>query len=347
MADLIIFLYGPDGYRLKENVDIIVGAYRKKYESGMSYHRFDFTSPTCKGVDEVSNAIKSVSFFDEAKLIVVKNALSYSGQTTINNLEELLRKFKISEDKKTVLVFVENKSESDLRKVNKDLFALLSSKNNLVRNIEYLNGVKLSNWVRGKFKENGQGISPPVAGLLTGIVGNESWALANEISKLSNYSTASRRFRMASHEYSDATITEKDINLLVGRKEDNNIFDLIDAVGNQNKAKAFEMMYRLINAGHDGYYLLSMLVYHFENLLSVSDLLTQDPMFRSRTPKHYEIVAKQCGLHPFVAKKAVSQAQKFQKGDLVAKFNHLAGLDVSSKSGLTNLEDSLYNFVLA
>ena len=334
---MIIFLYGSDGYRLKENVDTIIGAYNKKYKSGMSHYQFDLEDGT--NFDRLENAIKSVSFFDEAKLIIVKNPFS-AGQATLNKLASLASDLKVTADKKTVLVFVENGAEKELQKTNKDMFTFLTAKPNLVRTINYFGGAKLSDWVRGKFKENGHDVSPAVVSLLINVVGTpapifsadrhppaggrkgrvwggagDSWALANEINKLSNYKNG-------------GTVTEKDVNLLVSHKEDDSIFDLVDAVGNQNKAKAFEMVYRLINSGHDPHYLLVMLVYHFENLLSVSD---------GSTPKH---------LHPFVARKAVSQARKFQRDELLAKFNYLAGLDVVSKNGLINLEDALYNFVV-
>ena len=320
---MVIFLYGSDGYRLKKNVDTIVGAHQKKHKNGMSYYRFDLSDDN--NFDDLENAVKSVSFFDEAKLIIVKNAFSgrYGDQ-----LISLVGDFKIADDKRTVMVFIENRQEKELQKTGKELFKFLSSDNNLVKNIEHLNGAKLADWVRREFKLNGYDISSKTAGLLVSLVGNDSWALANEINKLSNYKKG-------------GTVIEEDIELLISRKEDGKIFDLVDAVGNQNRAKAFEMMYRLINSGSDPHYLLSMLVYHLENLLSVSD-----EMERGASPS-YQSIAKKCGLHPFVAKKSINQAQKFSKDDLKARFSYLAGLDIASKNGLVNLEDALYNLVLS
>lgn len=332
---MIIFLYGADGYRIKENVDTIVNAHRKKYQSGMSYYRFDLGES--KNFDELSNAVKSVSFFDEAKLIVVKNLFT-AGVDLLDKLSGLVTNLRLTSDKKTVLVFVENIKKAELQKTNKELFSSLNTEPNLVREINYLEGVKLSNWVRSKFKDNGHTVSPAVAGLLVDMIGSESWALVNEVNKLSNYKSW-RGTRAQPGLHRSGTITEKDVNLFVSQKEDNSIFDLIDAVGNKNKAKAFEMMYRLVNSGQDGHYLLSMLVYHFENLLSVSDLFS-----RSQASGGGSLASK-CGLHPFVAKKAMSQAGKFRKEDLLSKFNHLAGLDIASKNGTIDLEDSLYNFV--
>lgn len=322
---MIIFLYGSDGYRLKESADTIVDAYYKKHQSGLSYHRFNFDQTDEFG--DLANAVNSVSFFDEAKLVIVKNLL-YSGQTTIKQLKALVDDFQIGEDRKTVLVFVENKASKELQKINKEIFNILSSKNNLVKEVEPLTRVKLYNWVKNKFKENGHNVSPAVVSLLINVAGNESWALANEIEKLCNYKVG-------------GTISERDVNSLVSHQDESSIFDLVDAVGNLNKAEAFETAYKLLNAGHDGYYLLSMLTYHFENLISVADALNGNKSLSASE------VAKKCNLHPFVAKKAISQSQRFTREELIKKFNHLAGLDVKSKNGVVNLEDSLYNFFVS
>jgi len=364
---VIIFLYGSDGYRIKENVDTIVSAYNKKYKSGMSHYRFDLDGTN--KFDDFGEVLKTVSFFDEAKLVVVKNPFSAGGDF-LNKLSSLSGDLKVVADKKTVLVFIENRTEKELKKTDKDLFSFLTAKPNMAKDINYLKGTKLSNWVRGKFKENGHDVSPAVISLLINLVGSDpaksedrgasSWALANEINKISNYSIQKARLRPSasgnpnalirinsghSDKFVDldyAHITESDVQLLVNRKEDDSIFELTDAVGNQNKAKAFEMVYRLTNSGHDAHYLLSMLVYHFENLLSVYD---PEPSRQNGSYGAGGSALKH--LHPFVAKKAASQARKFSKEGLLSKFNHLAELDISSKDGLVNLKDALYNFVIS
>src|SRR3989344_252705 len=321
---MIIFLYGSDGYRLKESVDTIVNSYRKKHKSGINLYRFDpERDKNCDGLD---SAVKSASFFNEVKLIIIKSA--FDNKNYSQKSISLIKTLNIDAEKDTVLLFAENKNKKELQKADKDLFDLLNRENNIVKEVEPLNGAQLSNWVKNKFKENGHDVSPAVVSLLVGVVGNESWALTNEIGKLCNYGHT-------------VAINSEAVNLLIGKKEESRIFDLTDAVGNRNKTRAFEVMYRLINSGNDPHYILVMLVYHFENLLSVSDLMKR----RGSSSTH--LIAKQCGLHPFVAGKAVSQAGKFEEGLLLDKFNYLAGLDIASKNGQVNLEDALYNFVIS
>src|SRR3989344_6894387 len=103
-----IFLYGSDGYRIKENVDTIVSAYNKKYKSGMSHYRFDLDGTN--KFDNFAGAVKSVSFFDEAKLVVVKNPFSAGGDF-LNKFTSLTSDLKIITDKKNTLVFPYERKE--------------------------------------------------------------------------------------------------------------------------------------------------------------------------------------------------------------------------------------------
>lgn len=322
---MIIFLYGSDGYRLRENLNIIVSAYTKKYKDAISYYNFDLESGAEFG--DISNAIKSVSFFDEARLVVLKNIFSKKRSLT-DDVKTLIINYKLVGDKKTVLAFWEHKSELELKQIDKKLFDLLSFKDNLVRKIEPLTGSKLTNWVRSRFKLNGKDASLPAVRHLIDIVGNDSWALTNEVNKISNYSEL-------------AKIEEGVVDLLVWQKETNNIFALTDALGNKQKAKAFEAIYLLLNSGNDGHYVLSMIFSHFENLLSVNDALGSNKHFVS------ENFAKRYGVHPFVVKKSAGQAKNFDKDSLKVKLNQIADLDIGSKNGEINLEDSLYNFTLS
>jgi DNA polymerase-3 subunit delta len=311
---MIIFLYGIDNYRIRENINIIVDSYRKKYKSGLNLNNFDLDEfKTINDFNTLEMALKSNSFFDEARLIIIKNV--FNNKILISKIIFFINEFQIVSNKKIILLFAEFKGTDDIKKINKELFNVLVSKDNLVKEIMPLSGSKLLSWVKNKFKENNCLISSSAVDYLVKIVGNDSWDLINEINKLCNYKIG-------------GIINEKDIDLLIIKKADNNIFDLIDAIGNRNKAKAFELTYRILNSGFDPYYLLNMLVYHFENLLSA---------FEGVAPRN---------LHPFVAKKVIFQARNFTKKDLLDKFNQLFNFDIASKDGKINLEDALYNFII-
>ncbi len=316
---MVIFLYGPDSYRLKQNSQVVMDNYRKKHPGGV-FFKFDLSNPD--ETEKVEDAVKSGSLFGGVKLIVIKNL--FSNKAASDRIGELIRTQNLLKEKNTVLMFVESQDGKELAK-NKTLFNLLTGKDNVIRNIEYLNGEKLTKWIQGEFVLRKCSIESDAIKELTTTVGNESWALVNEIDKLSNYS-------------GQTTIITEDVALLGSKKVDLNIFDFIDAIAGKNKPRAYEILFKETKNGRDPYYLLTMIVYGFRSLLSVKDL--------SDRGLSIDFIVKKTRLHPFVARKTYQSAVKFSLDELKSVYGHLLDLDTRSKEGTLNLTDSLFAFVL-
>src|SRR3989339_1145362 len=66
---MLIFLYGKDAYRVVENSQKIIASYFAKHKSGLNFHEFDFENGG--QVVKLEDSIKSLSFFDEVKLVCI------------------------------------------------------------------------------------------------------------------------------------------------------------------------------------------------------------------------------------------------------------------------------------
>ncbi len=315
---MIIFLYGPDGYRLRQNSKIVLDNYRKKHPSG-AFLKFDFGNGA--ELSSVEDSIKSGSLFAEVKLIVIKDI--FSQKVDSNRVEELIKKHCLTKEKDVVLLFLEDKAGKELLTKDKVLFNLLINKDNVVRNFEYLQGEKLSKWIKNEFLLRGCSVDNESVRELLGVVGNDSWDLINEINKLSNFAKE---------------VKKEDVATLAAKKTDLNIFDLVDAVAGKDKPKAYEILFKEVDSGRDPYYLLTMMVYSFRNLLAVKDLADRGMPL--------EAITKKARLHPFVARKTYHSANKFHLEELKLKYNQLLEMDTGSKEGRVNLSDSLFSFVL-
>lgn len=316
---MVIFLYGPDSYRLKQNSYIVLDNFRKKHPGGV-FFKFDLSN-----IDEtarVEDSVKSGSLFGEVKLIVLKNV--FSNKTIADRIGELIKSQNLLKEKDIVLMFVENQDKKELIK-NKTLFNLLAGKDNVVRNFECLEGESLVKWLKSEFVSRGCSVEGDAIRELITTAGNESWALVNEINKLCNFSAG-------------GVIKREDVILLGFKKVDLNIFDFVDAMAGKNKAKAYEILFKEIKSGRDPYYLLTMIVYSFRGLLSVKDLSDRGMSLDS--------IIKKARLHPFVARKTCQSAIKFNSGELRNIYGHLLNMDTCSKEGTINLVDSLFSFVL-
>lgn len=316
---MIIFLYGPDAYRRQENKQNIIKEYRKKYSSGMNI--FDFDLSDVNNLDKLLDTVLSSSFFNEHRLVTLSN--SFSKKTVADELSKLIGAHNITSAPDITFLFTESSSEKDLIAKSDILFKLITDRKNIVKIFKPLAGAELAQWIKEGFKLRNCSINLNGLNRLIGAVGNDSWALTNEIEKLTAYA-------------SEREIGVTDIDLLVSQSQELNIFDLIDAIGSQNQKEAFELLYCELKTGRDPYYILTMIIYQFRNLLAVKDLKDRG--------LHETEISKKSQLHPFVVKKTLKSP--FQFDELVKIYSRLISIDSGFKMGSLNLEDSLYGLTL-
>ena len=141
---MLIFLYGSDTYRLKQNLGMLVGEYRKK-NSGLSFLAFNFDDLSAQAgeprrkLEQFEDALKTVSFFDDKRLIRLNGARS-AGDGVI----ALAEKYNLASDKNFIIILTENVSEIELgKKGSRKYLDFLKAKSSLTRSFESLSGKQL------------------------------------------------------------------------------------------------------------------------------------------------------------------------------------------------------------
>ena len=115
------------------------------------------------------------------------------------------------------------------------------------------------------------------------------------------------------------------------------IFAFTDALAHKRKADAVLMLHDPLSQGSDPYYLFSMMVYQFRNLIRIKSIGYGTPA----------TLAKATGIHPYAAQKAQQQAQQFSAEELKSLYQSLHGIEQDAKQGVVDIEDSLYRFVFS
>lgn len=330
---MIIFFYGRDNYRLKQSLDKIVEEYQRKHPIGAS---FGFDLAEHGEAAKFEDSLKSVSFFDEKKLLIVKNPFAATKPAT-----ETINKFGLEKDKQTIAIFIEAKDESELVKKDRGLWSTLTAKPNLVKTFEVLEDKKLESWVAKEAVALGCLIEQPAIKKLislTAIVGEKnqktsgSWRLRLELEKLANYKSA----QIGDDQ---SAITTADIDLLVTPAEDLKIFELIDAIASRTKFRAACLLHKNLESGQDPFYIFSMIVYQFRNLLRVKSLV------ENAIP--YQTIIQKTGLNPYVVKKTYEQCKKYDLKEIRRLFNHLAEIDIRAKSGELEMGEAIFQFAVS
>lgn len=311
---MILFLYGQDTYRLRQRLKGIIEEYRKRYQGGLNFIRIGFGE---KDLDDFRQFVETASMFDEHKLIIVEESFKKLPDFQ-EKLAIYLKEKKIADRNDLTILFwaEEVKSESGLFK-----FLLKQAK---VQKFELLKPYQLKEWIKNYVKNQGRDIGISAVEKLISYIGNDLWRTSNELDKLIAFG--------------NKTIEAEDIDKLVSREIDINIFNIIDALGEKNKKLALKLIRQYLNKGEDEMYLLNRFVYQFRNLLRIKDLSDEG------TPSY--LFAKKTGLHDFVAKKTGEQAKNFSFPELKKIYQKLLEIDLDVKTGKIDIKTALELFIV-
>ena len=307
---MIIFLYGEDTYRSSQKLNQIKDKFIKEVDStSMNLTALDGAKLK---FEEFNQQVKASPFLARKRMIIIKNLISENKSKEIQKeVVELLNQTEQNAKDENILVFWESTDHSK-SKSKSALWARLA-KEKLAEEFKLLTPIQLNNWGKKEIEIQGGKIDNQAIAFLAATVGNDLWQMANEITKLTNFCQAK-------------PITITDIENLVKAKFDDNIFNLVDALGTKNKKLALKLMSDQFNLEADEMYLLSMLIRQFRILLEIKDLINERPKITK------DLIAKELQIHPFVAQKALWQVKNFTFDKLKQIYQMLSDLDIKLKT---------------
>jgi len=315
--DMVILLYGLDTYRSKEELRKMIEKSKGSTQDGQGWFDFVRIDASNKQLDvfkELKQTVDTMSMFGSQKLVIIENIFDLN-QDDQNEILDFLKKKKIENDKNITIILGAEEVEA-----KNELFKYLKSKAEC-KEFKSLDKPQLKKWIKYFVDKQKASIDNSASERLIDWVGNDLWRMSNEINKLISYKIQGTR--------DNNQIKSEDVELFIKPEIDLNIFEMVDAIGYKNKAKALKLFNQHLKDGADEYYLLSMFVYQIRNLIRV------------KTTKAIELL----GLHPFVARKTSQQAEKFTFEELKKIYHHLMTIDFESKLGKTNIKIALERFI--
>jgi DNA polymerase-3 subunit delta len=159
---------------------------------------------------------------------------------------------------------------------------------------------------------------------LANLVGNNLFQARQEIAKALDYVGP------------EGTVTREDVRLLCSQSREEDIFDMVDAVGARNPQKALSLLERLLQ-DLPSQYIFSMLARQVRLLIMAREILDGHGSDKD--------LAARTHMHAFVAKKAMAQCQHFSMGELEALYRRLDRMDEDSKTGNATLEVAMESLI--
>lgn len=306
---MIRFFYGEDRFRLNEEVIKIKEDFFKKNTSNANLGVFDFEDKDY--LSELKNSFKTQGLFSEKNLLFFKNPISSEKNKDKLAFFDFLENQILALDNNNLeVIFIENQKIKKNDKIFKWFLKNVKSEEFLP-----LDNLKLKEWIVKKFKEFNIEIENKLVENIVENNGNNLYLVSNEILKIANYIGDGK------DNFNDGEIAD-----LMNSKIEADIFQTIEYATSGNRKMAIRTLHNQIAKGDDPFYILSMYIYQFRNLLKIADFY-----FKGIT-NNFEI-AKYSKMHPFVVQKSIQYLRSFELERLKKIYNKLEQADISSKSG--------------
>lgn len=357
---MILFLYGEDTFRSHQKLAQIKA---KFIDASLGDTNLSVADCADKDLDytEITRMVLAMPFLAKSRLVIIKNLLSEGKKKLQEQMIEFLDKIPES----TVLVIYESEKVDRrmalFKALNKSTIStyeesipstMLSRAYSLehtrdrsgqvgtsspprrckiqAQEFKLLEPYELKKWIKNEVESQGGTIDNPAIDKLVEYVGNDLWRISNEIRKLTTYNLPAGRHGLQ--------LTTSEVELLVRPRITANVFDLIDAIGAQNIKRAQSELHKLLNSGQNELYIHTMIVYQFRNLLIIKDLLENQRSKLKNQNDNLKIknnveIAKQSGLHPYVAEKTIAQAKNYTTDRLKEIYQILLDYDIKMKTG--------------
>lgn len=169
-------------------------------------------------------------------------------------------------------------------------------------------------WIREQARAVGLNVTPQAAALMHALVGDDTMALATELEKL------------AAAVQSGESITPAHVDRYVSRAlpwaAEYALFELVDAVVEGRRQKAFQLLRQLLAAGKPPLLIVHMLARHYRLLVAACGRPRQSP----------EQLARDMEVNPFPARKAMTQARRLTLEAAVKGLEAIADADFRLKT---------------
>lgn len=257
--------------------------------------KYDYPLTT---IDYVLDDLNTYNLLSNCKLIIYENC-SFLNKDVDKSLKELKKYIKNPSSNYLVMI---NNSISD--KETKDILDDILLINNQVSSdkliIDNLDNLKMDNQTIKYF---------------CNYCLNNNEKILNELDKIKNYK----------YDQEDKKVTIEDINNIVIRDYNDDIFDLVNAIIKNNKDKAFELYYRLIQKEKDSINIIASVSGSIRNLYSVKTL----------NEKRYKQadISNILGIKPYAVSIALENCNNYSSKKLLYLLNTLSDIDYKTKSG--------------
>jgi len=300
----LYFLYGKERYLLDRAVDLLRARVLDPRTRDFNYELFYGKEA---GASRIAQAARTLPMMAKRRLILVRDA----DDMKADELAGLISY--VSEPApETCLVFVGEKIDQRMK-----FFTAFKKTGTLVK-LDPLYERQLPDFVRGEAKARGVSIAPDAVTMVVDEIGAELGQLADAVERLAIF-VGERK-----------SIAAEDVDKVVATTRQRNVFELANAVGEGDRARALAVLSSMLGARESGVRVVAMLARHLRQLWITQELL-------QKTRDKFEI-AQALGIPPFFVDDMMRQARNLDAAR--AKRMHAALFNADKNLKSSRLDDA-------
>ncbi|MDO8509661.1 MAG: DNA polymerase III subunit delta, partial [bacterium] len=304
---MIIYIYGDDTFRsrqyLKEQVEKF-----KKARDPQGYNVVVLDGAKADS-GKVFTEIYAMPFLAEKRMIVIENILSSSEKELLAELIVRIKENRIPES--NITVFWQGEGKGKVKEVG-ELEKILKAEK-YAKEFPNLSGLQLKNWVEQEIKRLGGAVGSQASQYLVNNSANDIWQLSTLLEQLVLFANGKE-------------IQLKEVQLFLGEKADDNVFNMVEAIVSGNHKQAYKLLEAQRKLGEDDFKLFGLISWQFKMLLQMRSLYDSEDSVTS------DVAAKKLKIHPFVAKKNWAMMKKNPIKYLTNIYNELLEIDIKTKT---------------
>lgn len=324
IKNLYLF-YGCEGLLIRE----AIAAMRKKllnpsFES-LNFIKLENSSATA---DMIMNACETLPFFDDRKIVLVNDCDFFKGKkgggedTSADSGNQELIKYLSTIPQTAVLIFTTGDSIDKRKKIYSTI-----KKNGDIAEFSPLKGQEMLSWIEKVFRRSGKKISKTNAIYFNENVSGDLENFSREIDKVCSFAGGK------------IEISREDIDSVVSKSLESNIFKLVDFISLRRPDRALSILNDLILDSQPVPVILAMIIRQYRLLLNIK--LMQE---KGYSPADISHTLK---IMPFIEISLSKISQNYAPSQIEDRLKQCLDADISIKKGKMDQRTALESLIVA
>ena len=323
MANNIMAIYGEVPELVEKKSNEIVESYLNEKKDDFNYVKYNLYDTS---FNQIIEEALTMPFISEKKAIVVKNAFIFTGEKVSKDIQpnnEQVNEFLEKYDGENFIIFEVYQNKLDERKkITKTL-----KKTSKLAKVEQMSEQEIKNWIKNKLHENFKDIKQDALDLFIELTGINFNIVSQELEKIILF--LGER----------TTINKKDVEEIINRSLEQNVFLLTVYIQKGEKYKAIQLIKDLIVMKEEPIKLLALITSNYRLYYQCKIL--------SRKGYSGQQIAKTINVHPYRVKLALNQVKHYQLTHLLNIIDQCAETDYKLKSSYMDKQLILELFILS